>query len=144
MSDPTGGEMRFESYGGGIAGGITTGSDTESVNSPAAAIKPFPDHFIELSEEEEEKLSAWLDARLEELINAQQDNQVKWDAYETAYRAYPEQAKTQPFIGASAIVVPVIAMAVDPIHARLDTGIWKQDPPFTLKALRKSVQPYIQ
>jgi hypothetical protein len=131
--------MRFESYGSGVAGGVVIDSSGET----NAEMKPFPDHFIELSEDKENELSAWLDQHIETLINSQQENQTRWDAYETAYRAYPEPPKTEPFIGASNLVVPVIAMAVDPIYARLDTGIWKQDPPFTLKALRKAVQPYI-
>lgn len=38
------------------------------------------------------------------------------------------------------MVAPVIAVAVDAIHARLDTGIWRQDPPVTIKSLRKNVQ----
>lgn len=144
MSDPTGGEMMFESTGGGVAGGYTVADlEDQPGLSSEPEIKPFPDSFIEMSQEEEDKLSAWLDERIQELISAQQDNQSRWDAYETAYRAYPEPAKTTPFVGASTLVVPVIGMAVDPIYARLDTGIWKQDPPFTLKALRKSLQPYI-
>ena len=47
--------------------------------------------------------------------------------------------KTLPFKGAAREVMPVIAMAVDPIHARLDTGIFKQKPVFTTVALKKNL-----
>lgn len=115
------------------------GTPAEGANAP----KPFPDAIIDLSEDQEKKLKAWLNEQLLWLQSAQHRKQDIWADYEIAYRAYPEAFKTVPFEGASNIVVPVIAMAVDPIHARLDTGIWKQDPPITVKALRKEVLDYI-
>lgn len=123
--------------------GIETPLEPTEVEASAPALKGFPDHFIPLSEEAEQALSSWLDSQIERLESAQSANRELWKKYETAYRAYQEEDKLVPFAGASVIVVPVIAMAVDPIHARLDTGIWKQDPPITLKALRKDIEKYI-
>ena len=135
------GEFVFIQGDGPDAGAIVP-TDEAPEGSPSAGLapKPFPEAVINLSEEQRDDLLNHLDTNLRWLKDAQQRKQQIWADYEIAYRAYPEPFKSSPFEGASTIVVPVIAMAVDPIHARLDTGIWKQDPPVTVKALRKSVQ----
>lgn len=144
MTAPGVGEFRFESGQGPAAGAVVSVDDIDSIpESTGLAPKPYPDAVIELSEERRESLLAWLDENLQQLRDAQQAKMQIWADYEIAYRAYPEPYKTTPFEGASALVVPVIAMAVDPIHARLDTGIFKQDPVITIKALRKDVIPLV-
>lgn len=143
MTGPGVGEFVFESGNGAAPGGVVALDDTDaSPESQGLAVKPFPEAVIPLSEEQRKDLTRWLDENLQNLRDAQQQKQQIWSDYEIAYRAYSEPYKTTPFEGASNLVVPVIAMAVDPIHARLDTGIWKQDPPVTVKALRKDVIPY--
>lgn len=143
MTGPGVGEFRFISGDGPDAGGVVSLLDAPETDATPAAIKPFPDAIIDITGDKRDQFLRWLDENLRNLISAQQPKQDIWADYEIAYRAYPEAYKRTPFEGASNIVVPVIAMAVDPIHARLDTGIFKQDPPFTLKALRKSVINYI-
>ena len=144
MTAPGVGEFRFESGGGPAPGGVVALDDTEvTPETQGLAPKPFTDAVITISDEQREQLLSWLDENLNHLKDAQQRKQDIWADYEIAYRAYPEPYKTTPFEGASALVVPVIAMAVDPIHARLDTGIFKQDPVITLKALRKDVIPLV-
>lgn len=143
MTAPGVGEFVFEAGGGAAPGGVVSLDDAESTSqAEGLAPKPFPEAIIELSDERRDALISWLDENLRHLIDAQQNKQQIWSDYEIAYRAYPEPYKTTPFEGASNLVVPVIAMAVDPIHARLDTGIFKQDPVITLKALRKDVIEY--
>jgi hypothetical protein len=145
MTTPAVGEFRFISGGPAAAGGVV-GLDeagNEKTEGRSLAPQPFPKTMIDISEERKEAFLIWLDQNLRNLQSEQSKKQDVWADYEIAYRAYPEAYKRTPFEGASSIVVPVIAMAVDPIHARLDTGIFKQDPPVTLKALRKDVVKYM-
>jgi len=104
----------------------------------------FPPPIIEVSDERLEAFKIWLDQWLEDLISDQTEKHREWEEQEEAYRALPQPRKTRPYVGASSDVIPVMAMAVDPIHARLDTGIFKQDPVFRLKGLKKSVLKYTQ
>lgn len=102
----------------------------------------FPPPIIKVDERKLDSFKTWLDQWLDDLLNDQQNKLKEWSEQEEAYRALPEGSKTRPYIGACSDVIPVIAMAVDPIHARLDTGIFKQDPVFRLKGLKKSVLKY--
>lgn len=110
---------------------------------PERKDNPFPPPMIEVSEERLDKFKIWLDEWIRELQSSQAAQMTEWAKYEKAYRAQSEPTKDFPFKGASNDVVPVGAMAVDPIHARLDTGIFKQDPVFSVKALKKSMLPYM-
>lgn len=145
MTGPNVGEFSYIPGEGAASGAVVA---LDEVGGPSASqvvteLKPFPDAVIELSEAQRDALKIWVGDRLRQLILGQQRNQDNWAEYEKAYRAYPEPFKFEPFEGASNLVVPVIGMAVDPIHARLDTGIFKQDPVITLKALRKDVEEYM-
>ena len=104
---------------------------------------PYPPAKIKISKENEEKLSTWLDTWLESLISAQQSKITQWVEEERDYRAKTKGPQQTPFVGACGDVVPAIAMAVDPIHARLDTGIFKADPVVVMKGIRKSILSYI-
>lgn len=119
------------------------GSDTPA--EPVRPAKPFPEPIVAgIGEEMQKKIIRYLDEQLGKLKTAHTDKANEWKIYEIAYRALPEAPKTRPFEGACNDVVPATAMAVDPIVARLDTGIFKQDPVFRLKALKKSVLPYVE
>jgi len=145
MTTPGIGEFRFISGGAAAPGGVVALDEAgnEKIDGRPLAPQPFPKTMIAISEEKKQEFLIWLDQNLRNLQSEQSKKQDVWADYEIAYRAYPEAYKRTPFEGASNIVVPVIAMAVDPIHARLDTGIFKQDPPVTLKALRKDVVKYM-
>lgn len=104
---------------------------------------PFPEPILKIGEEKEKRLKnhirEWLIS-----LKASQENKVKeWADQEAGYRAISEGPKNVPYVGACGDVVPVIAMGVDPIHARLDTGIFKAKPVFKLTALRKPMLKYI-
>lgn len=119
--------------------------------SPEAAPPPtpifargYPDPIIKIDQETKDKFLLWLDQWLQELIANQTKNQDRWAQWEKSYRGEPPDELTfEPFKGACRDVIPAIAMAVDPIHARLDTGIFKQDPVFTVKPLRKDFAKYV-
>jgi len=109
-------------------------------DTPAIKRKELPPPILDISEEQKSRLLIWLDQWLNDLDSAQQDLQSAWADQEKAYRAVtPDSVQFEPFRGASREVIPVGAMAVDPIHARLDIGIFKQDPVFTWKGLRKDI-----
>src|SRR4051812_5676757 len=113
--EPGVGEFVFisEGPGGGAIVPVGEGETAGSVQQGLAP-KPFPEALLQLSEERKEGLLNWLDENLRWLKDAQSRKQNIWADYEIAYRAYPEAYKTTPFEGASNLVVPVIAMAVDP------------------------------
>lgn len=101
--------------------------------------KGFPKPILDISEERQDKFKLWLDQQLETLINEQQPLIREWAAQEKAYRARSHGPLSFPFVGASGDVVPLIAMAVDPIFARLDVGLFKTERIMKLKALRKKM-----
>jgi hypothetical protein len=104
---------------------------------------PFPDPIIDLTNEQQESLRGFCDEWLQSLKSSQQDKADEWADQELMYRAKSMGPLNTPFVGACGDVVPVIAMAVDPIHARLDTGIFKARPVFKLTGLKKSMLDYI-
>lgn len=125
----------------------TLGHRVDALTEPSAEIVPpadsgYPPPILKLPQETIDEIATWLDGQLETLIAEQSDRQTAWAEEEEAYRALPEAPKTYPFKGAANELIPVIAMAVDPIHARLDTGIFKQDPVFSIKPLKKSYVKY--
>ena len=105
--------------------------------------KPYPDPIIKLDEQKLTAFKQWLDDWVADLTAAQSQLQTKWAEYEKDFRAEPIPAKTFPFKGASNEIVSAIAMAVEPVFARVETSIFKQDPVFTIKALKKNVVPLV-
>lgn len=118
--------------------------DTEERLSDDSKENKFPPPILEgVSKEKLDALSIWLEQWIDDLTSDQSDKQRQWSDQEEAYRAMSDYSTTgKPFVGASSETIPAIAMAVDPIHARLDTGIFKQDPVFQVKPLKKSFSKY--
>ncbi len=102
----------------------------------------FPPAVLDCEPEALDKFKIWLDEWLDTLIADQLPKQKDWADQEAGYRAKSGPRQDKPYIGACNDTVPAIAMAVDPIHARLDTGIFKQDPVFQFKPLKKSFVKY--
>lgn len=112
--------------------------------TPVGARKELPPPVMELDERVEEGIKIWLDQWILDLESSQSDLQDAWAEQEEAYRALPgSKMDFSPFEGASDETIPVGAMAVDPIFARLDTGIFGQNPVFSLKAQRVDLVPTI-
>lgn len=97
----------------------------------------YPEAILKLDEKHIQGLKSWLDTWLETLISEQQPKIQQWADEERAYRALSEMMVDGPYENSCGDVVPAIAMAVDPIQARLSTGIFKSDPVFRLKPLRR-------
>lgn len=131
--------IEFENGGGATGRMDSIELDAKPPVDPDRPPEAYPRAMLKgLKEEDKVKLVRWLDERLSSLKSSHASKTREWIIYEEAYKA-PEQAEKKfPFKGACNDVVPVIAMAVDPIVARLDVGVFKQDPVFRLKGLKKS------
>lgn len=115
--------------------GIPEGEDRED-SIPSVMLKDW-------KKEDYDKLAIWLDNWIVDLKTAHDKKLTEWTEQETAYRAADEGPLEEPFVGAPGHVVPLAAMAVDPIVARLDTGVFKTSPVFVFKGLKKSYLSYI-
>jgi hypothetical protein len=111
--------------------------------TPRPDAGPYPDAVLSVSAETKQRLATWLDENLYEMQFALDAKLRQWADEEKAYRAKTDGILEEPFVGASGDHVPLIAMAVDPIVARLDTGVFKNSPVFRFKALRKTMQKYV-
>ncbi|CAB4187241.1 hypothetical protein UFOVP1152_1, partial [uncultured Caudovirales phage] len=115
--------------------------DTYAMSDPQPSTvtmaEAYPDAMIPMKEDDKQKLLIWLDKWLNVLYSSHQTKVNQWAQEEEDYRALSEQGKTIPFEGACGDKIPAIAMAVDPIQARLSTGIFKADPVFKFKGLKK-------
>jgi len=121
---------------------VTENPSPDSEKTPVRARGELPPAIMTISEDTEARLKTWLDQWILDLESTYSDLQDDWAAQEMAYRARsPDTLPFEAFKGASRDVVPVGAMHVDPIHARLDIGIFKQDPVFSFKGLRKDILP---
>lgn len=138
-------EFEFEDRGGTKGmGSPAEGPLERDDSSPAdSSPPPFPEPILKLDQEKLDEFKVWLDEWILQLESAQSEKQQEFAELEKLYRARGAASKAFPFDGACADEIPVVAMAVDPIHARLETTIFKNDPVFKLKALKKSILPYV-
>lgn len=112
---------------------------TDPTQATPGLAEPYPAAMIpRITQERKDAFINWLELNITEMEGAFADKHNEWAAQEDAYRAKPGPVKTFPFDGACNDVIPLMAMGVDPVHARLDVGIFKSTPVFTLKALKKS------
>ena len=122
----------------------SVGLDDIPKDEPVVERAPFPKAIIPgVSTEQMDKFKQWVFDWLWSLKQSHQTKLDEWAYQETQYRARSLGPQAQPFVGACGDVVPVAAMAIDPIHARLDTGIFKSEPVIRVKALRKALLPYM-
>lgn len=136
MTSPYNSDMNVEEVD------LESAAETPAVNEaarrefdrPAA----YPDAILSIPENRRKELISWLDKWLDSMISEHDRKKQQWVEEERAYRAQPEALTNGPYENSCNEVVPAIAMAVDPIQARLSTGIFKADPVFRLKPLRKS------
>jgi hypothetical protein len=143
MTMPMGPEMIFEDQGAAPVASMGLADVPGPEAQRPAPASPYPDPVISLNDAQRDKLTKWLDQWLADLKSAHSLKLSEWAEQERAYRARSEGPQSIPYIGACGDVVPVIAMAVDPIHARLDTGIFKGDPVIRFKALKKRAVKYV-
>src|SRR6266542_971998 len=143
------GDMTFISAGTDRLGqGVDLDTAPKHDTTPMGARAEIPPPIMPLDDEVRDALIIWLEQWLLDLENAQADPMRDWAEYEKLYRALPDPGVSfRPFEGSSIETIPVGGMAVDPIFARLDTGIFKQKPVFTFTALRadmKDIMPAME
>lgn len=117
----------------------------EDVKLPPPVIAEFDMGAGEEPSAERTKFLTWLDEWMVELDTDQARKQQEWAKIEEAYQANENalpQISSPPFKGACMDIIPVIAMAVDPIFSRLETGIWGEQPPINVRILRKDMDQY--
>ena len=113
-------------------------TDDNPDQEPSLA-EAYPDAFVKgIKEKDIIRFKNWLDVWIQSLSSEFARKMDEWAAQEKAYRARSAGPKSYPFEGACGDTIPVMAMAVDPVVARLDIGVFKNDPVFSLKALKKS------
>ena len=112
----------------------------EAIETPPKPLG-YPDAILSIPEEKLTAFKLWLDHWLLELTTDQSKLQSDWSDIEKAYDGGADPSiSSPPFKGACMDVIPVMAMAVDPIHARLDIGIFKQEPVFSVKPYRRDMK----
>lgn len=133
-----GSDMIFTSPGPARPGQSTELEGTPKHEKTATGRRQeLPPPIMQIDPEVLDKLTIWIDQWLFDLENSQADLMHDWAEQEKAYRALPgKDIMFEPFVGSSKETIPVGAMAVDPIFARIDTGVFKQEPVFSFKALR--------
>jgi hypothetical protein len=99
----------------------------------------MPDYLItaKLSPEKETALRNYLQKRVRELKDSMkelyEEKVVKWRA---AYEARPrEESRQFPFQNASNLIIPLIAIHTDTLHAQIMAAIFKTDPIVLAKVL---------
>lgn len=117
-------------------------SMSDGVQPPADLAQPYPKTHIKVTDEQQVELVSWLDKWLNALISEQQPKLEQWAEEEELYRALPEDVINGPYANSCGETVPAVAMAVDPVQARLSTGIFKTDTVMRFKPLRASAKNY--
>lgn len=119
--------------------------EIDSMGPIAPGEDPLPEYskaVLNISTEKKEWLAQWLEKWINDLLAMQANKLVEFKQIEVAYRAAKGEATEYPFVGACRDTIPVVAMAVEPVQARIETGIFKQDPVFRAKPIRKSAKKY--
>lgn len=121
-----------------------TSVQVDDVLQPGAKpVTEFPKALIPMSEDQRVGLLRWINEWFTACDSAHSAKVQEWALQEQEYRARSQGPLSVPFIGACGDTVPVSAMAIDPVHARLDTGIFKADPVIRIKPLSKKTTQYV-
>ena len=106
--------------------------------------EPYPDPILPISTRQKERLVGFLTDNIQALLAKHADQERVYAAIETAYRALPIKDDGFPFKGRATETIPIIASSIDPVHARLNTGINKQDPVLRVKPITPKMIPYAE
>lgn len=90
-----------------------------------------------LSKEKEDALKVYLKRRVPELKDSMRElYETKITRWRSAYDAMPDQEERQfPWEGASNLVIPIIGIHVDTLHAQIMAAIFKTEPIIVAKVL---------
>lgn len=118
---------------------VSVDAVSDVANPTPDVANAYPDAILKLEDEQLTTFKSWLDIWLDTLISEQQPKLEQWAEEERLYRALPETVVNGPYENSCGEVVPIVAMSVDPVEARLSTGIFKPDPMMRFKPLRQGV-----
>jgi len=94
--------------------------------------------LITFSEDTEERLKMYLDSELEAFFMERQDTLENWKDWQALYWAEPEKKERNfPFKRAANIVVPLAAIAVEAIHARVMNTLFSVEPFWSIRPRSK-------
>ena len=109
------------------------------VPGPPEAIEPLSPKgnwpkMLKLSKERETVLIAWLSSEITSGWLEKEDVVADWKKWQNDYWAQPEtKVKNFPFKKAANIVIPLTAIAVEAVHARLMNTIWTVEPFWSIR-----------
>lgn len=94
--------------------------------------------MLVLEEEVENRLKMWIDSELEGFFQERQPLLEDWKRWQALYWAEPEKkVRNFPFKKAANIVVPLAAIAVEAIHARLMNTLFSVEPFWSIRPRSK-------
>lgn len=109
---------------------------------PTAGGPQWPEQ-IELSEEAEHRLTHWLSYEIEEFYRERSSAASNWARWQDQYWAEPEsEERNFPFKRAANIVVPVTAIAVEAVTARIMNTLFAGEPYFAARARKTRFEPH--
>jgi hypothetical protein len=118
------------------------------VEVPGDAIPDAP--ILPLTDERRGVFVNWLTNQISGLRSKHGEIERFYAKIEDAYRAKPATDTGFPFKGHATETIPVMAATIEPIHARIDLGVNKQDPVLRVRALRedtvkvaKALEPWV-
>lgn len=114
-------------------GEVDVPSGDEVLGDPIDPRGRWPE-MLTLDEETKQRLVQYLDHEIFR-VNTERGNLIRdWEQWQTDYWAKPEkEQKNFPFTKAANVVIPVTAIAVEAVHARMMTTLFSQEPFFSIR-----------
>lgn len=115
------------------------GPREESVEDPVRGNWP---RLIKLDEDTEERLRQWLNSEIEAFNTERQPLLEDWKRWQRLYWAAPAtKEKNFPFKRAANIVIPLAAIAVEAVHARVMNTLFSVEPFWSIRPRAKDWIP---
>ena len=94
--------------------------------------------MVVLEEETRDRLKQWIDDEIEQFNSERQPLLSQWEDWQALYWAEPEEeVKNFPFEKAANIVVPLAAIAIEAIHARMMNTLFSVEPFWSIRPRSK-------
>lgn len=133
-------------------------ASTGLVHDPAftgdASVKQIPNEGTErgqwpdnlnLEYDDEMRLSAWLSGEIEDFFVERQATVENWSKWQRQFWAEPEQTKKDfPFENAANVVIPLTAIAVEAVVARIMNTLFASEPFFSIRKHQHSMQAEVR
>lgn len=128
-----------------VDGPVVLPAPPETLRPPLPSpTEPYPKPILELSKGRKDRLISYLQNNIRALLAKHAEQEQVYAAIEMAYRALPIEDDGFPFKGRATETIPIIASSIDPVHARLNTSINKQEPVLRVKPITPKMIPYAE